>query len=144
MKKIAKKVTKKIAKAEARKPAKKTGGKPARKTAKGVSTKTKRLLSSVSRKFAKANGLTLTNATVMIIGCLAISAINHALDDEIMAGRKVKARRADKKTLDDLAKKYYDNERFRSLKVKPADIQEMDKLMKAFDKEVNPIDFSGM
>ena len=138
------KVTKKVAKTEARKPAKKAVGKSAQKKGKGVSTKTKVMLSSVCKKFAKANGIGQTNASVMIGGCLAYFAMSRALDKEIKAGRKVRARRADKKELDAVAKKYFETETFKALKVKPMDIPEMAALMKVYAKEVDSIDFSGM
>ena len=136
-----KKVTKKVAKTEVKKPAKKAVAKPARKTEEGVSAKTKALLSSVCKKFAKANGLTMTNATMMVGGCLAHFAIDRAIDNEIKAGRKVKARRADKKALDDIVKKLSDIEAVKALKVKAKDISGMDKLMQEFAKEIDTIDF---
>ena len=136
-----KKVTKKVAKAEVKKPTKKAVAKPARKTEKGVSAKTKALLTSVCKKFAKANGLTMTNATMMVGGCLAHFAIDRAIDNEIKAGRKVKARRADKKALDDIVKKLSDIEAVKALKVKAKDISGMDKLMQEFAKEIDTIDF---
>ena len=136
-----KKVAKMVAKTEVKKPAKKAVGKPARKTAKGVSAKTKVLLTSVCKKFAKANGIGLTNATAMIGGCLAINAMSCALDNEIKAGRKVRARRADRKSLDAAANKFFETEAFKALKVKPSHIPGMDKLMHEFAKEFDTIDF---
>ena len=138
------KVTKKVAKAEVKKPAKKAVRKPSQKKGKGVSTKTKAMLSDVCKKFAKANGIGLTNATAMIGGCLAHFAMSRALDNEIKAGRKVKTRRADKKELDAVAKKCFETETFKALKVKPNDIPEMAELMEMYAKEVDSIDFSGM
>ena len=88
------KATKKVAKAEVKKQAKNTVWQPARNKAKGVSTKTKVMLSSVCKKFAKANGLPQTYATMMIVGSIFHFAMGRALDNEIKAGRKVKARRA--------------------------------------------------
>ena len=139
-----KKVTTKVAKSEVKKPAKKAVAKPARKKEKGVSTKTKALLSSVCKKFAKANGLPLTYATMVIGGCLAHFAMSRALDNEIKAGRKVKARRADKKELDAVAEKCFNTVAFNALKVKPKDIPEMVELMEVYAKEIDTIDFSGM
>ena len=137
-----KKVTKKVAKAEVKKPVKKAVGKSTQKAEKGVSAKTKALLTSVCKKFAKVNGLTMTNATMMVGGCLAHFAIDRAIDNEIKAGRKVKARRADKKVLDDIFKKCSDNEAVKALKVKAKDIPGMDRLMQEFAKEIDSIDFS--
>ena len=135
---------KKVAKTEARKPAKMAVGKPAAKKGKGVSAKTKVMLSDVCKKFAKANGIGRTSATAMIGGCLAHFAMSRALDNEIKAGRKVKTRRADKKELDAVAKKCFETETFKALKVKPNDIPEMAELMEMYAKEVDSIDFSGM
>ena len=139
-----KKVAKKVAKTEARKPAKKAVGKPAQKRGKGVSTKTKVMLSDVCKKFAKANGIGRTSATVMIGGCLAYFAMSRAIDNEIKAGRKVRARRADKKELDAAAEMCFNTDGFKALKVKPTDIPGMAELMEAYGREIDTIDFSGM
>ena len=136
------KVTKKVAKAEGKKPAKKAVVKPARKKAKGVSTKTKVMLSSVCKKFAKENGLPQTYATMMIVGSLFHFAMGRALDNEIKAGRKVKARRALKKELDAAAEKCFDTLAFKELKVKPTDIPGMAELMEAYGREIDTIDFN--
>ena len=134
---------KKVAKTEARKPAKMAVGKPAAKKGKGVSAKTKVMLSDVCKKFAKANGIGRTSATAMIGGCLAYFAMSRAIDNEIKAGRKVRARRADKKELDAVAKKCFETETFKALKVKPNDIPGMSELMEAYGREIDTIDFSG-
>ena len=134
---------KKVAKTEARKPAKMADGKPTAKKGNGVSAKTKVMLSDVCTKFAKANGLPKTYATVVIGGILAHFAMSRAIDNEIKAGRKVRARRADKKELDAAAKKCFETETFKALKVKPNDIPEMAELMEMYAKEVDSIDFSG-
>ena len=135
---------KKVAKTEARKPAKKAVKKPAQKKGKGVSAKTKVMLSDVCTKFAKANGIGRTSATVMIGGCLAYFAISRAIDNEIKAGRKVGARRADKKELDAAAEMCFNTDGFKALKVKPTDIPGMAELMEAYGREIDTIDFSGM
>ena len=135
---------KKVAKTEVKKPAKKVVGKSARKKGKGVSAKTKVMLSDVCKKFAKANGIGLTNATAMIGGCLAHFAMSRAIDNEIKAGRKVKARRADKKELDAAAAMCFNTDAFKALKVKPTDIPGMSELMEAYGREIDTIDFSGM
>ena len=139
-----KKVAKKVAKTEARKPAKKAVWKPAQKRGKGVSTKTKVMLSDVCTKFAKANGLPKTYATVVIGGVLAHFAMSRAIDNEIKAGRKVRARRADKKELDAAAEMCFNTDAFKALKVKPTDIPGMAELMESYGREIDTIDFSGM
>lgn len=144
MKKVAKKVTKKVAKTEVKKPAKKAVGKPAQKKGKGVSAKTKVMLSDVCTKFAKANGIPKTYATVVIGGILAHFAMSRAIENEIKAGRKVKARRADKKELDAAAEMCFNTDAFKALKVKPTDIPGMAELMEAYGREIDTIDFSGM
>ena len=138
-----KKVAKKVAKTEARKPAKKAVKKPARKKGKGVSAKTKVMLSDVCMKFARANGIGRTSATVLIGGVLAHFAMSRAIDNEIKAGRKVKTRRADKKELDAAAEMCFNTDGFKALKVKPKDIPEMAELMEVYAKEIDTIDFSG-
>ena len=138
------KATKKVAKTEVKKPAKKSVGKPVRKTAKGVSAKTKVMLSSVCKKFAKANGLPQTYATMMIVGSLFHFAMGRALDNEIKAGRKVKARRALKKELDAAAGKCFETLAFKELKVKPTDVPGMAELMKQYAAEADSMDFSGL
>ena len=135
---------KKVARTAARKPAKKAVGKPAQKKGKGVSAKTKVMLSDVCTKFAKANGLPKTYATVVIGGILAHFAMSRAIDNEIKAGRKVKARRADKKELDAAAAMCFNTDAFKALKVKPTDIPGMSELMEAYGREIDTIDFSGM
>ena len=135
---------KKVAKTEVKKPAKKVVGKSARKKGKGVSTKTKVMLSDVCTKFAKANSLPKTYATVVIGGILAHFAMSRAIDNEIKAGRKVKARRADKKELDATAEMCFNTDAFKALKVKPTDIPGMSELMEAYGREIDTIDFSGM
>ena len=146
MKKVTKKVAKKDAKQsatkEVKKPAKKAVGKPARKTVKGVLTKTEALLTSVCKRFAKANSLTQTNAARAIGGCLARFAIDRLIDNEIKAGRKVMARRVEKKALEEIFKTCFKTDAVKALKIKAKDTPGMDKLMQEFAKEIDTIDFS--
>lgn len=127
MKKLVRKATKK--------PVGKAAKKVAGKAAKG-SVKKPPLMSDVTRKFAKANGLPQTYASMLLLGYVFSVAMEKALEVEVKAGRDVDDVRAEWRDLKRSIKQNFSKGPMSKLKVKPSEIPEIEEILKQYESEL--------
>lgn len=134
---------KKLVRKTAKKPVGKAVGRPVRKTAKKVADKAAKgsakkppLMSDVTRKFAKANGLPQTYASMLLLGYVFSVAMEKALEVEVKAGRDVDDVRAEWRDLKRSIKQNFSKGPMSKLKVKPSEIPEIAEMIKQYESEL--------